>query len=163
NVLSQVYLSQKHHDRAIPEAERALALDPNYADGYADLGLFLTYAGRPEETIELVEKAMRLNPRYPAYYSWTLGQAHLLTGRYAEGISALKVSLIRNPDFLHVHIDLVLAYSETGQDREAQTAVAEVLRISPSFSLGAAEQILPFRDPAVLERFLAALRKARLT
>jgi len=161
NVLSLVYLSQKRHDQAIAAAKRALALDPNYADGYADLGFFLTYAGRPEETFELVEKAMRLNPRYPAYYSWVLGQAHLLTGRYAEGIAALKVSLIRT-DFLHSHIDLVLAYSELSRDEEAKTAMAEILRISPSFSLEAAEQILPFRDPAVLERFLVALRKAGL-
>jgi hypothetical protein len=40
--------------------------------------------------------------------------------------------------------------------------MAEILRISPSFSLRAAEQILPFRDPAVLERFLVALRKPGL-
>ena len=32
------------------------------------LGLILNFAGRPEEAIELIEKAMRLNPRYPSNY-----------------------------------------------------------------------------------------------
>ena len=39
---------------------------------------------------------------------------------------------------------------------------AEVLRMSPNFSVDTWGQILPFKDPAVLERGLAALRKAGL-
>lgn len=68
-LLSAVYVwGKKQHDRPIAEAERAVALDPNNADGYENLGSVLTWAGRAEEGIGLVQKAMRLNPRYPPRY-----------------------------------------------------------------------------------------------
>ncbi|MBI3795663.1 MAG: hypothetical protein HY268_01675 [Deltaproteobacteria bacterium] len=43
---------------------------------------------------------------------------------------------------------------------EAETA--EVLRISPQYSLEIVKQRWPYKDPAVLEHELAALRKAGL-
>ena len=45
---------------------------------------------------------------------------------------------------------------------EAQAEVAELLRISPKFSLEGFRQVMPFKDPAESERYLAALRKAGL-
>ncbi len=54
-VLGQVYFYKKQRDQAIAESERAIASDPNYADGYANLGIILAYAGRPEEGIGWVE------------------------------------------------------------------------------------------------------------
>ncbi len=38
----------------------------------------------------------------------------------------------------------------------------EVLRLNPNFSLAVHKQRMPIKDPAVLERQIAALRKARL-
>jgi hypothetical protein len=52
--------------------------------------------------------------------------------------------------------------SELGQEAEAQAEVAAILRISPNYSLQIARQTWPVKDPAVLERDLAALRKAGL-
>ena len=45
--------------------ERAIALDPNFADGHLWLALTLYYMGRPEEAISWAEKGIRLNPQYP--------------------------------------------------------------------------------------------------
>jgi tetratricopeptide (TPR) repeat protein len=45
-VLGQVYLWKKQHEQAIAEAERAIALDPNNADAYVNLGNILPLAGR---------------------------------------------------------------------------------------------------------------------
>jgi adenylate cyclase len=91
--LGSIYLWKKQHEQAIAETERAIALDPNEADGYANLGVILLLAGRPEESIELFEKAMRLNPRYPPMYLSHLGSAYRVAGRYEEAILPLKKSL----------------------------------------------------------------------
>jgi tetratricopeptide (TPR) repeat protein len=48
------------------------------------------YSGRPEEAIELVKKAMRLSPYYPAWYLAVLGHAYRLTGQYEEAITLLE-------------------------------------------------------------------------
>ncbi len=54
--------------KLIAEGERAVALDPNYADSYAVQAEVLNFAGRPEEALQSVEQAMRLNPRCPPWY-----------------------------------------------------------------------------------------------
>jgi adenylate cyclase len=160
--LSLAYLWKKQHEQAITEGERAIALDPNNADGYMNLGSILVYAGRPEEGIELTEKAMRLNPRYPPFYLLNLGIAYLTTGRCEEALVPLKKVLTLNPNYGPAHLHLAACYAELGRLGEARTEVAEVLRVNPKASLEVIKQISPDKNPADLERFLAALRKAGL-
>ena len=57
---------------------------------------------------------------------------------------------------------LAVVYSELGQAAEARAEVGEVLRLNPHFSLAVHEQRMPIKDPAALERHLAALRTAGL-
>lgn len=59
-------------------------------------------------------------------------------------------------------VALAASYSELGKDTEAQTEAAEVLRISPKFSLEVHKERAPIKDPAMLERHIAALPKAGL-
>ncbi|MBI3757697.1 MAG: adenylate/guanylate cyclase domain-containing protein [Deltaproteobacteria bacterium] len=160
-VLALAYLYKSQHEQAIAAAERAIVLAPNDAEGFAMLGLILNFAGRPEEAVRLIEKAMRLNPRYNNYLA-RLGMAYRLAGRYEEAIAVLQSATIRNPNFLASHLHLAVSYSELGRDAEARAEGAEILRISPNYSLEVARQRLPFKDPAEVERELAALRKAGL-
>jgi TolB-like protein/class 3 adenylate cyclase/Flp pilus assembly protein TadD len=161
NALSAVYLWKKQYEQAIVEAQQAIALDSNDADVYASLGLTLTCVGRPEEAVAVIEKAMRLNPHYPALYLFRLGLVYHLTGRYEEAITTLKRVLTRTPDFQHAHAFLAATYSELGREEEARVVAAEVLRVSPHFSLEVYSQRLPFKEP-VVTRVIAALRKAGL-
>ena len=161
--LAYAYLGKKQHAQAIAEAERALSLDPNFADAYTTLADILSFAGRPEEAIRLVETAMRLNPSYPASYLWSLGHAYRLAGRYEEAIAALKRVLTRNPDHLTAHVLLAALYSGLGREAEARAEAAEILRVSPNYSLAVVRQRMPYQDPVELERILDGLRQAGLT
>jgi len=161
-ILSQVYRWKKQHEQAIAEAERTITLDPNSDIAYMYLGEVLVMAGRPEETIGLVEKAMRLNPCYPVYYLQELGTAYSMTGRYEEAIAPLKRVATFNPNFVFAHLVLASCYAELGREEEARAEAAEVLGINPNFSLEVWRQMIPFKDPAELERYLAGLRKAGL-
>lgn len=162
SVLGWGYVGKKQHERAIAEGEQALTLAPNDAEGHANLGLILNLAGRPEEAMRLVEKAIRLNPRYPAQYLVTLGWAYTLTRQYEEAIAILKRAITRNPNHLAAYVFLAVVYSESSREEEARAAAAEILRISPHFSLEGYQQRVHYKDPAILERFFAALRKAGL-
>jgi len=88
--------------------------------------------------------------------------ADLLTGQYEEAIAAYQRALSRNPNFLPAHFGLAVIYSEMGREEEARAEVAEILRINPNYSLEVARQRVPYKDPAVLERTLANLRRAGL-
>jgi adenylate cyclase len=161
-VLAQSYLWKRQHVEALAEAERAVAVAPNSAEGMVMLAGVLSLTDRPEEGVRIMEKAMRLNPRYPFFYLGMLGEAYRLARQYEKAIPILKSALARNPNWLPAHADLAIAYSELGQEAEAQAEVAAIVRISPNYSLQVAKQTWPVKDPAVLERDLAALRKAGL-
>jgi adenylate cyclase len=161
-ILGHAYQWKKQHEQAIVEAERALTLDPNCAACYAELGQILNLAGRPAEAIGMVEKAMRLDPQTAVRYAAYLGRAYRLTGRYEEAIVAFKKILSVNPNLLGPHAELVVSYNQLGQEQEARAEAAEILRISPNFSVEGWRQRLPQKDPEKLERVLAALRKVGL-
>ena len=57
---------------------------------------------------------------------------------------------------------LAAAYIELGREAEARAEAAEAQRLNPQFSLEVWKQRAPYKNPAVLERTLAALRKAGL-
>jgi tetratricopeptide (TPR) repeat protein len=162
-LLGWVFLwKDRQYEQAVAEAERAIALDPNNADSYIALAEILTCQGRSEEAIGWMQEAIRLNPRYPALYLRILGTAYYWTGRTEEAIAAFKRALARNPNWLAAHFFLAFVYSEVGREAEARAEAAEVLRLSPNFSLAGVRQRFPLKDPAALERILTALRKAGL-
>jgi hypothetical protein len=62
------------------------------------------------------------------------------------------------------HVGLVFAYSQLGREQEARNEAAQVLRISPGFSLEKMQRRssgINWQDPQPLY-FLAVLRKAGL-
>jgi adenylate cyclase len=159
-LLGTVYLLQKQYEPALAEMERVIALAPNDAGGYAGLAEMLSRVGRSEEALGMVEQALRRNLSGDAYRS--IGIAYYLAGRPEEAIAPLKQYRARYPNFLNAHLTLAAAYSELGREAEARAEGAEVLRLNPNFSLEVYKQRAPINDPAMLERQLAALRKAGL-
>jgi adenylate cyclase len=161
-LLGIVHVWERQHEQALTEARRAVALDPNNAGSYLTLGNILVFAGRTEEGIESIQQAMRLHPHYPPNYLFQLSIAYRVAGRYEEaGEPGEKVASL-TPNLGAAHFNLAVIYSELGRMEEAQAEVAELQRLAPTASLEWHRQILPFKDPAVLERHIAALRKAGL-
>ena len=72
--------AQRRYAEAIPEYETALAYNRNYVYAFFALGQCKLHTGSIEETIPLVERAIRLSPRDPELGVWyqQIGNAHLL-------------------------------------------------------------------------------------
>ena len=85
-----------------------------------------------------------------------------MAGRPEAAIAPLPRFLRPHPTFLGAHLTLAAVYSELGKKIEAQAEAAEVVRINPQCSWEVHQQRAPIKDPAVLERHVAALRKAGL-
>jgi tetratricopeptide (TPR) repeat protein len=161
--LGYVYLCQKQYEQALAEIERATALAPNEAWSYASLADMLSRVGKPEDALGAAEKALHLQSSGPRDQHLNLiGSAYYLAGRPKEALAPLRQFLSRYPNILGAHLALAAAYGELGKEAEAQAEAAEVLRLNPQFSLEVHKQRAPIKDPAVLERQLAALRKAGL-
>jgi adenylate cyclase len=163
--LALVYASTRQWAGAIDQAKLAIAVDPNYAKGYARLAESLTFAGSPEEAALLVEKARRLEPHYwDHFYQWVLGSACFAMARDREAISSLERSLRGDPQFFPAHVHLAATYAEVGELERAHRAVVEVLKISPDLSVAAFESRRPFeyKDENVWSRLVNGLRVAGL-
>jgi len=145
---------------AVDAVKRSVAHAPNWFSGYVVMGMILNSMGRPQETIRMREQVMRLDPQSVPYLI-PLGDAYRMTGQYEEAISVLKRAIALALNNLGAHLYLAATYSEFDREEEARAEVAEVLRLSPQFSLEALGQ-MPYKDPAEGERVLAALRKAGL-
>jgi tetratricopeptide (TPR) repeat protein len=122
----------------------------------------LTYSGKPAEAIGLAEKGMRLDPRNPEFYLGEVGRAYDRMGRYAEAVPFFKSVVARYPDSYFGHINLVTDYTELGREADARAEAAEVMRISPNFSVERVRETNPDMDRAWVERRLADQRKAGL-
>jgi adenylate cyclase len=162
SLLGIIYQRKTHHDEAVREGERALALDPNNADSHVWQSLILGPAGRAEKAIEMAKKAMHLNPYYPPWYILALGISYHHAWRNEETIATLKRYLFHDPNSLVAYLALTCSYSDVGHHKEARAGAAELLRISPNFSIKGWSQTQRVKDPAALERHINNLHKAGL-
>jgi adenylate cyclase len=160
--VSSVYLNQKQYEQALAEMKRGVALAPSEAWTHALLAEVLSRIGNVEDALEAAAQALRLNPETPDAHLFSVGAAYAVAGRYEEARAPLERYLSRYPNFLPAHVTLATVYSELGKNAEARAEAAEVLRLNPKFSLEVERQRTPIKDPTVLERHIAALRKAGL-
>jgi adenylate cyclase len=151
---------QKNVDQAIADAERAIALDPNFARGYGSLGAALHYAGRSEEALERLATMARLDPHHPPSYQHFVAQALFALERFEDAVRALKARLARQPHSDVSHVLLAACYGHLGRTDGARAEWQEALRINPDYSIEHRRQILPYKNPADFERVLEGLRKA---
>ena len=167
-VASAMHVHAQQHTEAIAEAQRAIASDPNDADGYVALAGALSFAGRPAEALEAVEKAMRLNPHYPSSYAYQRGLALFGLNRQDEASASLKRAIELNPDDYWSQRLLLAVYGQSGKREEAQR-LAESIRSNDRkglfgghdpLSIRAITYWYPFAKPEDAKRFASGLAKA---
>ncbi len=156
--LGYVHLYRREHDAAISAYERASLLNPNDADLMSDMADALAHAGQSEEAIELLHKAMRINPFYPDQYLWHLGGAYYNLHRYEEAIHAIE-SMQNSTEGRRV---LAASYAQMGRMDEARQHAQKVLEAHPNFNVEQWGKVVPDRLEADVAHFAEGLRKAGL-
>jgi adenylate cyclase len=124
------------------------------------VGKTLFFAGRSEESIPEYKIAIRLNPIPPGNHFWSLGLSYCWTGQYEEAIKWCEKAIRQEPNDLLAHMMMAVVYSLSGREAESRVEAAEILRISPKFTLAKFEKKLTYKRGVDRERFLGALHKA---
>jgi adenylate cyclase len=155
-----VYRERKAYEQARGEAEKAIALDPNYANARVLLASVLYYTGKAEEGLILMREAQRLNPHYPHNYPFHVGQAYFIMGDYKKAIEVFKEGLNRNPSSQRLRLWLVAAYAQDGQLDNAKWELEQVHVQDPELTLARIKPAYPFKYNADMKNFLDGLRKA---
>ena len=150
------------HERAIEYARKAISVAPGGAFEHAVLSVFLTYSGQPEEGMVAIKRAFELSPVGEKWYYHPLGTAALFSGRYEEALDDLRKCAELLPDYIWCRVNTTIAYVLTDQEDKGRSQAKEVLRINPKFTVSASPTVRRIKDPAVRERFAAALRRVGL-
>jgi adenylate cyclase len=160
--LGRIYTTKRQYEKAVTVGQKACDLAPNSSFVHAALGFTLRNAGRPEEAIPYLKKAIRLNPFPPAWYLASLGGSYYALGRYEEAVAEFKKSVELAPESVFSRLGLTAAYSSLGYQEQARAEAAEILRLDPKFTLASHAKGLLYKNKADTERYIAALRKAGL-
>jgi adenylate cyclase len=158
-ILAALKLNFNEHDKAAYHQERALSLNPNSDLIVVQQGEVLTWLGRPEEGIEWIRRAMRLNPYHPERFWSHLGRAQYTARAYADAIASY--SKLAAPDHTH-HAFLAASSAQLGNRTAASAHAREVLQREPAFTAQAFVGTLHYRNPADGEHVREGLLKAGL-
>lgn len=158
-ILAALNLTRHDFDKASYHQERALALNPNYDLIVVQQGELLTWLGLPEEGIDWIRKAMRLNPHHPERFWSHLGRAYYCAEKYADAVEAF--SRITRPDYTH-HAFLAATFAQMCNAVAAGAHAAEVLKREPGFSVAAYLATLHYKREIDRQRHEAGLIRAGL-
>lgn len=160
--LAGYHLFTQQHDRAIAAYRKAMELNPNDADVLNDFGQCLSFAGRAKEGVEMVRKAMRLNPHYPEYWVAQFGPILFDARQYDDAVTTLES--LRLLDTIIIHLYLAASHAALGHASQARKAMARVIEVYPQATLQncTSAEMTPYKDQKDLEHFRENLRKAGL-
>ena len=161
-VRGYIYLHKKNYSKSIEQIRMSIALDPNNSDGYAMLALAQIHDGDPKSALRLINRAMNLNPHYPARYPSVLGQSYYYLERYQEAIYPLREAIKRNVELITPHLYLIAALEKAGLHGDAVWAANQLEVLRPGFSVNNIPHMIPNKDHDKIQGIMRELRMAGL-
>jgi adenylate cyclase len=157
--LAFAHMARKSFDLAAHHLGIATKLNPSDAETLAERATLEVFTGRPQEALNLIDLATKLNPM-PSNRYWEIqGVALYQLRRYTEAASVFERATVRLP---HAARYLAACYAQMGRLTEATALVAESLRKQPHFTLGVWATAEPYQSQADLDHMREGMRKAGL-
>lgn len=160
SLLAHACLYRRSYELALQHMQRAVEINPNNAWNRADMGLILTYAGRPDEAITWLKGAREIDPYFdPPWYWRQAGQAYMVLRRPEEAQSMfahIPLATYRSAAYV------AGCHARLGDMERARQHAAECLALRPGFSIAQFMSKEPLRNPADAEYLAESLRLAGL-
>ncbi len=138
-------------------AERALALNANFARGWFISGVLRLWGGYPDIAIRHVESMLRLSPRERLGQPLaTIGTAQLFKREFDAALASLLLSIHDQPGSPGTYRMLAACYAHMGRLDEARSVIAELRSITSQVM----PAHLPWRNTDHRELVLSGLRLA---
>ncbi len=161
-------LHRRNFQKAIALAEKSYNYAPNSANILTALGWTLAFTDRTEESIELFNKAIKLDPldtlkNTSNSFIW-IGVNHFSMGNLKEAVTYLEKGLSLNPKLNNFSCFLAASHALLGHDTEAKKALADYMKVYPMFppTIQYLYNMWAFMDSKVFDRFAQGLVKAGL-
>jgi len=122
--------------------EKAIALDPNFAEAYAGYARaavdvwrlaydnVLTGPVARKQSYEAATRALELDANLPRAYS-VLGVLQVMDGRYDEAIESAHKAVSLDPNGADAYVNLAIVLMYSGKPAEALAAMETAMRLNP--------------------------------
>jgi adenylate cyclase len=135
--------------------DRALALNPSYAEGWRLSGWLRLWAGETTLAIKHFETSARLNPRADALKLAGIGQAHFFNRQFDDALESLLMARHAIPNAM-IYRFLASCYAHMGRVEEGREVVKHLRATTPVV----VPIYLAYRNPEHRELLLSGLRLA---
>ena len=110
-------IAQRRYDQAKALYQHVLSRDPANAEALSQLGVVAACIGRPREGLQMMARAIELQPNVPALHN-NRGELLRLLGRLPEAEQEFRASLGLYPDDAAIHSLLGLTVAQQGRVAE---------------------------------------------
>ena len=111
-------MAQGHAERALQIYSDLIAIDPNNAGIYNQIGYYCAWRGDYDKAMENLKKYQFMAPDQANPYD-SLGEVQAYSGRYDEAIANLNRAVALKPDFFESYGHLGTAYEGKGDQARA--------------------------------------------
>jgi TolB-like protein/DNA-binding winged helix-turn-helix (wHTH) protein/tetratricopeptide (TPR) repeat protein len=159
-VMGRVHWLDGDLEASLPWLERAIRLNPNYAQAKYSLAWTETLLGDGAAGRVDAEAALRLSPLDPLAYGMIGVHALSFLQAGEPGPAAAWGERAARAPGAHALIEMIaaVAHALNGDEARAKACFASSLRRNPELSADEFLRAFPFREPAARRRILAALR-----
>jgi adenylate cyclase len=164
-LLSYIEWQAGNFERAVANAERAVALAPYDANTLSFLGRVQVASGNFDRGIAWLEESALRKPqlwRNTRLLAW----AYYLAGDYEKSVASARKHMELSREWaIDAMAAMAASHVNLGQTTDARATIDQMSRVAPRFTLAALRSELlfrPYKDPAIGERELADLARAGL-
>jgi TolB-like protein len=150
------------YDEAARAVERALELSPSLiAAQYSAAYLRLAMCDG-DASLAHWERCTRLSPLdpYKVMFEVGIGAAHMVAGRYEQGLSWAQRAVKESPNYAAGHRLLVAHLGFLGRMDEARAAAKRMLELIPAFTVFKYQSVAPYQSAEFRKRSAAIYRAA---
>ena len=130
NQAIKAYNSKRYKDAEIA-FKKAIELDPNYGEAYANLGALYAKFKEYDKAIELYQACIKVKPTYAGAYT-NLGNALNKTGRHEEAVYFHKTAISLDDKSANHFSNCASAYKNLGRFKEAKEYYLKALQLEPT-------------------------------
>lgn len=145
---------------ALNAAEVALERRPSCDVSFGVLGSVQRYLGDWQSAVEACRRAQELSPLNHEWYGTIVASAYYVGERYHDAARSAERVIERQPDKLEALLVLAASQQALGLTRRTRATVVNLLERFPEVRREHLRERHPFRDPAILDRWMTHLAAA---
>jgi tetratricopeptide (TPR) repeat protein len=146
-------------DRSVEAYEKAITIEPDYAEAFYNMGNALRQQVKLDEAIGAYEKATAFKSNYAEAYH-NMGTALQDLGKLDEAIAAYKKAIGIKPDYAEVLYNMGNAFRQQGKRDEAIVAYSKAIAMKPDYAEAYHNMGATHNEQGNMEEAVEAYKKA---